>query len=103
MKHTLALLITACLSLCAGALAAGPPKPNIVFVLYDDMGYGEPKCYRADSKLNTPNKTALDNPLPVPSQSRRVATNLNLNRRGAPGSGLPGLDVQQENMIWKSI
>jgi hypothetical protein len=26
-------------------------------------------------------------PLPAPSRSRRVATNLNLNRRGAPGSG----------------
>jgi hypothetical protein len=28
--------------------------------------------------------------------SRRVATNLNLKRRGAPGSGLPGLYVLQE-------
>ena len=27
--------------------------------------------------------------------SRRVATNLNLKRRGAPGSGLPGLDVMR--------
>ena len=33
------------------------------------------------------NKTALGNPLPAPSRSRRVATNLNLKRRGAPGSG----------------
>jgi hypothetical protein len=32
-------------------------------------------------------KPALGNPLPAPSRSRRVATNLNLNRRGAPGSG----------------
>ena len=31
-------------------------------------------------------KPALGNPLPAPSRSRRVATNLSLNRRGAPGS-----------------
>lgn len=30
-------------------------KPNIVFVLFDDMGYGEPTCYRENSKLQTPN------------------------------------------------
>jgi hypothetical protein len=28
-----------------------------------------------------------------------VATNLNLKRRGAPGSGLPGLDVRQESTL----
>jgi hypothetical protein len=32
-------------------------------------------------------KTALGNQLPAPSRSRRVATNLNLKRRGALGSG----------------
>jgi hypothetical protein len=42
------------------------------------------------------NKPALGNPLPALSRSRRVATNLNLNRRGASGSGLPGLDVRQQ-------
>lgn len=29
-------------------------KPNLVFVLFDDMGYGEPTCYRSDSELKTP-------------------------------------------------
>jgi hypothetical protein len=38
-------------------------------------------------KSKKQNKPALGNPLPAPSRSRRVATNLNLNRRGAPGSG----------------
>jgi hypothetical protein len=32
-------------------------------------------------------KPALGNPLPARSRSRRVARSLNLNRRGAPGSG----------------
>jgi len=34
-------------------------KPNIVCVLFDDMGYGEPSCYRPDSKLKTPNLDRL--------------------------------------------
>ena len=34
--------------------AAAQSKPNVVFVLFDDMGYGEPGCYRAESKLKTP-------------------------------------------------
>lgn len=29
-------------------------KPNLVYVLFDDMGYGEPTCYRPDSRLKTP-------------------------------------------------
>lgn len=34
-------------------------KPNIIFVLYDDLGYGEPTCYRADSNFKTPNMDRL--------------------------------------------
>ncbi len=41
-------------------------------------------------------KAALGNPLPAPWMSRRVPPNLNLKRRGAPGSGLPGLYVLQK-------
>jgi hypothetical protein len=32
-------------------------------------------------------KTALSNPLPLRTRSRRVTRNLNQNRRGAPSSG----------------
>ncbi len=37
--------------------AADEPKakPNIIFVLFDDMGYGEPKCYREGTEFKTPN------------------------------------------------
>ena len=34
-------------------------KPNIVFVLFDDLGYGQPACYRPDSRLATPRLDAL--------------------------------------------
>lgn len=46
---TLALFL-----LCATALTAAE-KPNIIFVLFDDMGYGQPKCYREGTEFKTPN------------------------------------------------
>ena len=33
--------------------------PNIVVVLFDDMGYGQPGCYRAGSEFKTPNLDRL--------------------------------------------
>lgn len=35
--------------------------PNIVFILADDMGYGDPSCYNPDSKIPTPNIDDLAN------------------------------------------
>ena len=34
---------------------AASPRPNIVFVLFDDMGWGQPQSYVAGSALRTPN------------------------------------------------
>jgi len=47
---------------CAGALrSTGRRKdlPNIVFIMADDMGYGDVHCYNPDSKIPTPNMDRL--------------------------------------------
>lgn len=56
MKPLLLLSITAAL-LCGPASAAERP-PNIVFILADDLGYGDIGCYGA-SKVKTPNLDRL--------------------------------------------
>jgi arylsulfatase A-like enzyme len=40
-------------------LAVEAPKPNIVFVLFDDMGWGQPQSYAGGSALRTPNLDRL--------------------------------------------
>jgi arylsulfatase A len=40
-------------------LSAGEKRPNILFVLFDDLGWGQPQCYKADSALRTPNLDKL--------------------------------------------
>ena len=41
------------------ASAAQPPRPNIVHILADDLGYGDLGCYNRDSKIPTPNLDRL--------------------------------------------
>jgi len=54
-KPVLALGAALLLVPFAALHAADPAKPNIVFVLFDDMGYGQPKCYREGTEFKTPN------------------------------------------------
>jgi arylsulfatase A-like enzyme len=31
-----------------------PSKPNIIVILVDDMGYGDPQCFNPQTKIATP-------------------------------------------------
>lgn len=56
--NTLRLLVSS-LALAASALAATPPRPNVIIVLTDDLGYGDPRVYNRDSKIPTPGMDRL--------------------------------------------
>lgn len=58
MKYLLFVFCGAlsCLGVC---LQGAEPHPNIVFVLFDDMGWGQPQSYSPDSALRTPHLDRL--------------------------------------------
>lgn len=55
ITHLLSLITTLLAAPSAPIGAADASKPNIIFVLFDDLGYGQPKSYRADTEFKTPN------------------------------------------------
>jgi arylsulfatase A-like enzyme len=60
MKHPLAIFLSTLLCVLSGRIyAAEQHLPNIVFILADDMGYGDPHCFNPQSKIATPNLDQL--------------------------------------------
>ncbi len=61
MKRLPSLLTALLLALLTTLPVAAQPavKPNIVFILADDLGYGDVACYNSDAKVATPNLDRL--------------------------------------------
>src|SRR4051812_893554 len=53
------LLAGSCAAISAAALAATAPRPNIVFILADDLGYMDIGVYNPKTFYETPNIDAL--------------------------------------------
>ncbi len=59
MKLNLTLLSALLLTPSAALHATAAPKPNILIILADDLGYGDVSCYNDRSKVPTPNMDRL--------------------------------------------
>jgi arylsulfatase A len=59
MKNLLLTVLLAGLGLAPTSAALRSPPPNILFILADDLGYGDVRCYNTQSKIPTPNLDRL--------------------------------------------
>ncbi len=57
MNKPISIIFTIIIILILGLTNCGTekPYPNIIFILADDLGYGDLRCYNEDSKISTPN------------------------------------------------
>ena len=59
MLRLLVLLLTSVLGATVFSAEANQPLPNIVFILADDLGYGDVGCYNSASRIPTPHLDKL--------------------------------------------
>lgn len=55
MRTHAALLVLITAAACVSPTAMDARRPNVVIVLADDMGFGDPRCFNARSRIATPN------------------------------------------------
>ena len=58
-RFVLAAIIGGLLCACSPPEPEAPTPPNIIFLMADDMGYGDPGSYNEDSKIPTPHMDYL--------------------------------------------
>ena len=54
MRNSLFFILLSCLCLCCQPQCSQPTRPNIIYILADDLGYGELGSY-GQTKIKTPN------------------------------------------------
>src|SRR5881409_3390049 len=58
MKPTVLAALIVCLA-AAAVPARAADRPNVVYILADDLGYGDVKCLNPDGRIATPNLDRL--------------------------------------------
>ncbi len=60
MRHLYPLCLLAALLLSnSSATADKPPRPNVILMMADDLGWGDVQCFNAESPIKTPNLDAM--------------------------------------------
>lgn len=60
MKTNHFLIASACISTLFASCTKEPAKPNVIYIIMDDLGYGDLQCY-GQKKIETPNIDCLRN------------------------------------------